>query len=168
MRALLVVVLLAASVAYAEPTPYTIDTKTGLTRVAERNLYDAVRGMVAPVARWLGLTATEEECANAVAAQSLIKATKEAMGAGMFGLTGADEALKMFEKSQDDWCNKAGGMRGAVEIAPRAARAQSFMRPFLQEKLKEATAGQDEPLTPAQVAAIIAAGLLALPVLAVP
>lgn len=166
MKALLVLLALAGSVVYAAPVPYTVDTKTGLTRAAERNLFDAVRGMVAPVARWLNLSAPEEECASAVAAQALIKATKEAMGDGPWGLPGANDALKMFERSQDDWCNKAGGTRGAREIAPYSERARSFMRPFLKERLEEAQVAQARPLTAAEVAAIIAAGLLALPVLA--
>lgn len=166
MRALVILVVLAASVAYAAPTPYTVNTKTGLARPAERNLYDAVRGMVAPIARGMNMNGAEEECANATAAEALIKATVEALKGEVFGLTGADKALGHFRKSQDDWCNKAGGMRGAREIAPYAERARSFMRPFLRERLEEAQEAQSRPLTTAEVAAIIAAGLLALPVLA--
>lgn len=166
MRVFILLSVVMCVPALAEPAPYTVNTKTGLTRAAERNLYDAVRGMVAPVARWMGLNEAEEECANATAAEALIKATVEALKGEMFGLTGADKALSHFRKSQDDWCNKAGGMRGAKEMAPHLERAKSFMRPFLSERLQELKEAQSRPLTPAEVAAVIAAALVALPVLA--
>ncbi|HEX5750009.1 MAG TPA: hypothetical protein VFZ09_27515 [Archangium sp.] len=168
VRAIAILSLLGATIAYAEtpaPAPYSINTKTGLTRTAERNLYEAVRRMVEPVARSLGFNQAEEECANATAAEKLIKATQEAMSGKLFGLTGADDALEHFRNSHDDWCNRQGGQRGAEAIAPYASKAESFMRPFLKELLEELKAKQVE-ITPAAAAAAIAAALVALPVLA--
>ncbi|WNG57402.1 hypothetical protein F0U59_23525 [Archangium gephyra] len=165
-QVLAVLTLLGGSVALAEaPAPYTIDTKTGLNRTAERNLYDAVRRMVDPVAKSLGFNQAEEECAKASAAEKLIKVTQDAMSGKLFGLAGGDDALSHFRKSQDDWCNKQAGRRGAEAIAPYASKAQSFMRPFLRERLDELKSQKVE-LTPAAVAAAIAAALVALPVLA--
>lgn len=161
MKSSIVIALLFASAVYAAPAPYTVNTKTGLTRAAERNLYDAVRGMVAPVARWMNLNNAEEECANATAAEALIKATREAQGTSPWGLPGADAALNLFRKSQDDWCNKEGGIRGAREIATRAERAKSFMRPFLQERFEELRASGTE-VTPERAAAAVLAALAAV------
>ncbi|MCY1080281.1 hypothetical protein [Archangium lansingense] len=166
VHVLAVLSVLGASVALAgTPPPYTIDTKTGLSRTAESNLFHAVRRMVDPVAKALGFNEAENQCAQATAAEALIKATQEAMSGKLFGLSGGDDALRHFKQGQDDWCNKQGGKRGAEAIAPYASQAQSFMRPFLQERF-EGLKAQKVELTPTVVAAAIAAALLALPALA--
>lgn len=166
MRALLVAVLLVASAAYAEPVAYTHETKTGLqSRSTERSLYSAVWEFVRPYVK--GLTKEEQECGKMTAAQAFLEATRKATEGSMFNpLGGLDAAERFFRQGQDDWCNKQGGQKGADAVSPHLHRAQSVVRPFLQERLKEMKAAQGRPLTPAEVAAVIAAGLLALPVLA--
>ena len=161
-QALAVLALLGSSVALAEtPAPYTIDTKTGLNRTAERNLYQAVRAMVGPVARALGFTEAEENCAEADAGKALLEATRKALEGTMFGLPGADEAARYFDKQNNNWCDGQNGRRGAEAIAPYAARAQSIVRPFLRERLDELKA-LEVKVTPEMVAKTIGAGLAAL------
>lgn len=157
-----VLLFAVASAAYAgEAQPYTIDTKTGLNRTAERSLYNAVRSMVGPVARALGLTAAEESCAEANAGKALLEATRKALEGTMFGLPGADDAARYFDKQNKDWCDGQNGRRGAEAIAPYAARAQSVVRPFLHERLDELKV-LEVKVTPEMVAKTVGAGLAAL------
>lgn len=168
MRAFVLAVALLAAPALAEPVRYTIDTKTGLaSRGTENGLYNAVWRLVGPVAKALGLSTEETGCAKVTAAQRLLELTREATRDAMFDpLGGLSEAERFFQKGQDDWCNKAGGGRGAEAMKPSLDNAQSFIRPFLSERFQELKDAQSKPLTPTGVAAVIAAALVALPVLA--
>lgn len=168
MRALVLAVAVLAAPALAEPVRYTIDTKTGLTsRSTENGLYNAVWRLVGPVAKAMGLSTEETECAKATAAQRLLEVARDALQGALFDpLGGLSEAERFFRRGQDDWCNKAGGMKGAEAMKPSLERAQSFIRPFLSERFQELKDAQSRPLTPAEVAAVIAAALVALPVLA--
>lgn len=161
----IVLAVLAASTITAAPTPYTAATATGLKDSAvERRLFDAVMRLVSPSSK---LAEADQECAKATAADKLLQAAADALRGDISGpLAGYNEARKFFWNSQDDWCNKQGGDDGARAIARQLVGARSFLKPWLQERLEEAQAAQSRPLTPAEVAALIAAGLLALPVLA--
>lgn len=161
----IILVALVASTLGAAPAPYTASTATGLKDPAvERRLFDAVMRLASTSPR---LTEAEQECAKATAADKLLQAAADALRGDLSGpLAGYSEARKFFWNSQDDWCNKQGGDYGAREIALRLIGARSFLKPWLQERLEEAQAAQARPLTSVEVAALVAAGLLALPVLA--
>jgi hypothetical protein len=164
-RVAFVLFLLLATAVLAEPVSYTHETKTGLTsRNTERNLYESVWEFVRPYVK--GLSSEEQECGKMTAAQAFLEATRKATEGSLFNpLDGLTEAQRFFRDGQDEWCNRQGGQKGADAVAPHLSRAQSVVRPFLREKLEEMQKAQGRPLTPGEVAAIIGAGLLALPAL---
>lgn len=170
MRIIILAVLLCAGLAVAQPyTPYTIDTNVGIKGVGKSNLYNAVWRLVGPIRDVLGLNEAETECAKATAAEEFIRVTQETLkGSILGGLDGADEATKFFKKSQDDWCNKAGGKRGAEAVRPHFGKVRSVLRPFIAEQL-DAIKARWESMTPAEKAAAgvgLFAAALASPALA--
>lgn len=167
MKAAMLALMLVSGVSAAEPMPYTLESKTGLqSRTTESNLYNAVQAIVSRVAKAAGLSEAEKECAKATAAQRFLEATVEAAKSSILGEEkGADDARRFFGRQDDDWCDKAGGKRGAEVIAPHVAGAKSVLRPFFREEMERVHKEMQRPLTPAEVAAIIAAGLLSLPML---